>query len=107
MVKVGVTSEERAFPQLLTLELSIVVESDAAEINDNLKDTLDYIAVIDGIKERVSADQWNLIEKFGADICSLVLKLSPLVQHVSISVGKQVHPETEGVSVTIERARPE
>jgi FolB domain-containing protein len=104
-VSIGVTKEERAFPQELTLDVSIDAQTEQAEQSDAIGDTLDYMAVIQGLEELCRNEQWCLLEHFGAELCNQVLEMSPIVHRVSIRMLKRVHSATSGVSVLVERTR--
>lgn len=105
----GVTSEERARPQPLAVDLELDCEMGQAGLSDDLRQTVDYAAVVHRIVETGTDRETQLLEtmaeqlllvifqEFPVDRIKLWLrKLSPPITHVTRSVG-----------ITIERTRLE
>ena len=75
--------------------------------NDDLEATLDYGILAASIHERVSGEQWNLIERVAERVAELVLD-DARVHHVAVTVHKPEAPiqvPFRDVSVTITRTR--
>lgn len=60
--KIGVYAFEQKHPQKLIIDLCYAVPVKAAAETDDLKQTLDYDAIIEHLKDFVSHHQFNLIE---------------------------------------------
>lgn len=104
----GVHLEERMEPQ--PFEVDVVVDADltAAQASDELTDTIDYSAIFDGVRARVEADSFRLIEALAGAIAGDVLSAQPLAASVEVRVRKPNAPlpgSFETVEATVRRDR--
>jgi FolB domain-containing protein len=70
--RIGITPEERAFPQDLILNIVLTVQIDKALTSDNIQDTTDYFRFYKMIMDFTSTSRVNLLETLAnslADIC--------------------------------------
>jgi dihydroneopterin aldolase len=102
--RVGITPAERAFPQIVHVSLRLELPLKKAGLNDNLKDTVDYAAIISDLKKILKAREFNLIEAVAEAMAQHLLKI-PKITAVSIQATKKVFPEIESVGVAIYRRK--
>ncbi len=91
LARVGVTEEERAEPQHLTVSVALGLGTGFAAIADRLENTVDYAAVCDALKAEAKACQRNLIETLAEDLAAEVLQRFP-ISKVTVEVRKVHHP---------------
>ena len=104
----GVTLEERAVGQRVTLDLLCQLD-DAAGDNDDLANSVDYIALA-GLAKRVSLREGSATLEYVAKcIARECLAEFPLLQTIEVTFVKQSPPvefDIQEVGVTITLARP-
>ena len=98
--RVGVPDEEIAEPQRLLLDISIQPKSRFGEMNDDVKNTVDYAAVCEMIRTFATNGKWRLIETLAADVRTQILTF-PNVASATVKVRKFILPYTEQVSVEL------
>src|SRR6187402_2457812 len=102
---IGITAEERAVKQQLSIDLEFPIDGRAAE-TDSIKDAVDYDTVARAVAEVCSSREFHLIETLAEQISVHVLKTFP-ISEVRILVRKIspiAAPRVEYVSVEIVRA---
>lgn len=100
---VGVPDEERAQPQRLLLTVEMASDFSTASAHDDLRNTIDYHAVSQGLLRFGEGRSWRLIETLAVELADFILReFHPRV--VSVEVKKFVLPEARYVSVRVERA---
>lgn len=105
-IYLGWGDAERAFPQVVTLDLSCVVANDTIGTADELAQTVDYAAVVQTVKETLQERSWKIVEYLLAVIGDLLLQKYPLISSVTISLRKTILAEIDGFVVTTTRFRP-
>ena len=105
LARVGVSDEERALAQRLVFNITFWPIDDAARVNDDIAQTVDYAAVCVEAKNFVQARTDRLIETL-ADALAMRLLEMFAIRKVSIELRKFVLPEVEFVSVTVTREQP-
>jgi FolB domain-containing protein len=90
MALCGVLPEEQVRKQPFELDVSIETDLRAAGVSDDLADTIDYGALVEGIGEIADGARFALLERFAHDVAELALG----------------HPEATAVTVTIRKLRP-
>lgn len=103
----GVSAEERAFPQLL--EVDLVLEADLAPAgrSDDVADTIDYGPVIEIARGVVERNSFRLLEALAAALADKVLLLTP-ASAVTVAVRKLAVPveaDLDWAQVRIRRER--
>lgn len=98
-VRLGWYDEERAFPQVVTIDISLKVAAVRAFESDDVSDTVDYVQVVDLIRSQCEENSWKLLEKMTYDLVHGMLSAFPLVSEASISVKKNIVPLSQGISV--------
>jgi dihydroneopterin aldolase len=104
----GVQLEERMEPQPFEVDVAVDADLAAAQASDDLADTVDYSSIFDGVRARVEADSYRLIEALAGAIAGDVLAAHPLVASVEVRVRKPNAPlpgSFETVEATIRRGR--
>ncbi len=100
---IGVTEEERAEPQRLTVSLTLEPTRGLADLRDRVNKTIDYSAVCLAVQKLGYARPRNLIETLAEEIATLLLRRFP-VNRVVVELHKYILADTEHVGVRIERA---
>ncbi|MDR1190379.1 MAG: dihydroneopterin aldolase [Verrucomicrobiales bacterium] len=101
--RVGVSDAERARPQRLEISLTFPVPTvSAAAAGDDLSLTVDYFAVGETVKRVAAARPRKLLETLAEEIAAAVLA-EFTVSAVTLEVRKFILPETNFVSLVIER----
>ena len=101
---VGVPDTERRDRQRLLISLEIGVDSFAhAAGTDNMAWTINYADVVEHVKVVVARRSRKLLETLAEDLAFDLLKTFP-IKKITIEVKKFILPDTQYVSVKIERA---
>ena len=102
----GVPDEERREPQrlLISLEMSVATIAHAAK-TDDLARTINYRDVALRMKNLAEKRPRKLLETLSEEIATDILKTYP-VQKIVLEIKKFILPDTQYVSVRIERHAP-
>jgi dihydroneopterin aldolase len=101
----GATSQERARPQTVVLDLDISADLSRAAASDDLADTIDYGAVVDSVASLVRSTESKLLEHLAAKVISVVSRMDA-VSDVTVEIAKLSPPvdeRVEAIGVRIER----
>ncbi len=104
----GATEEERAFPQLIEVDLVIEADLSAAATSDTLADSVDYGPFVDLTERTVEGGSFRLLEGLAGALASGALQLSPSVVAVTVRVRKLAVPmdvSMDHAEVEIRRVR--
>ncbi len=102
--RVGIHPREQVAPQTVEISLEIGISAANAGFSDDLRDTVDYAAVIERLTQELSKRQFKLLERLAEFIADLLLK-EFACQRVCLSVAKiGVIPKVHRVGVRIERS---
>ena len=88
----GVLDTERANGGRFEIDVELICNVIEAEIEDNLKKTLDYEKVYSFIKDIVSAKKFYLIEALAARIAASIMENFERVYKVTVKVRKPSPP---------------
>src|SRR5439155_21883884 len=83
----GVTGEERAAPQRLTVSISLWLSHEARDLADKIQNTVNYSAVADETTQYVRSQSFDLIETLADGLARHLLKIFP-TQKVTVEVRK-------------------
>jgi dihydroneopterin aldolase len=102
---IGVYEWEKLSPQTLLLDLTIGLDTHAAGASDNIRDTVDYGAVVERIRADLKDSHYKLLEALAEHIAQTVLH-DFRAQWIKVSVAKIAHLRgVAQVGVTIARSR--
>ena len=100
---IGVPDAERRQKQRLLISLELSVDSFAhAAGTDNMAWTVNYAEVVQHVKNQAAKRARKLLETLAEELAADLLKAFP-IKKVSLEIKKFILPETQYVSVKIER----
>jgi dihydroneopterin aldolase len=103
--KLGVPAWERMVPQTIILDIEIGYDFSKACQSDAIEDTIDYGAVVERIRQKLSDNSFQLVEALAEHVCQLILS-EFRAQKVKIKVAKpNILPGLKALGVVIERAK--
>lgn len=100
--RIGITGEERAKPQRLTVSLALVPKQGFSRLGDRFKNAVDYADVCARVRALAAQRPRNLIETLAEEIARILLAHFAL-SAVEIELRKYILPETGFVAVRIHR----
>jgi len=100
--QIGITAEERAEPQRLTVNLQLQPLRNFSNLDDRIENTVDYFKVCAAVKKLAVHPPRNLLETLAEDIARELLASFPL-QAIEIELRKYILPDTGFVAVKIHR----
>ena len=100
--RVGVPDEERAHPQRLLIDATLVPRTAFADQADDLTLTADYDAAARRMAAVATERPRKLIETLAADLAAMLLREFPLVA-AEVEIRKFILPQTEYVAVRCRR----
>jgi len=95
---IGVTDEERASPQTLSVTVRFRITRRFADLEDDLSRTADYSAIAAEVSAFVGASKYRLIETLVSELADHLVSKFPLT-YLEVEVKKFILPETGFVSV--------
>ena len=105
MARVGVDEVERRYEQRIVVSVDLAVVDDYDGVSDNLRDVLDYGAVVKDIRSVVEADHVHLLETLAGRIAHNCLA-DQRVRSVRVRIEKpDILPGCRSVGIEIERRR--
>lgn len=100
--RVGVTENERANPQRLTLTISAWPDKSFENLEDDITQTANYSAMCAAAREVARDRSTKLIETLAARLASHLLQNFP-IRKVQVELRKFVLPDAKHVSVKVTR----
>lgn len=100
--RVGVTENERAKPQRLTLTLKVHLNTGFDRLEDDIGRTVNYSGLCVAAREFVEARSDKLVETLAAKLASYLLEKFPL-RRVELELRKFVLPDAKHVAITVVR----
>lgn len=104
VTSIGVTEEERAVPQSVSVSINITPKKSFKGFNDRIENTINYYEVSQAVRKKAAEGERNLIETLAEDLADAVLDFNGVCA-ITLSVEKFIIPDCDSVSVTITRAR--
>ena len=104
-IHVGVTDEEQARTQHLTVSMTIRPVRGFADLRDRIEHTVNYSAVCAAIRALAATHPRRLIETLASEIAETILARFP-VASVDVELRKYILPDTDYVAVRLTRHRP-
>jgi dihydroneopterin aldolase len=103
----GVLAEEQTRPQPFVLDITMNLDTSAAERSDDLDDTVDYASVARHVASLVERERWQLLERVAGRVCDEIMTDTRITK-VVVRVAKPKAPlglDAESVAVTVSRTR--
>jgi dihydroneopterin aldolase len=100
--RVGCQDSERAYPQMLKMDLRIHYDMRKAIASDSITDSVDYRQVAACIRELLGSREWKLIETLANDIGQAVRRQSDAITGVEVTLFKDVIVDAESVVVVLD-----
>lgn len=91
---IGVTAEERADAQSLSVTIELFLDLGPASASDNLDDSIDYGVVAVSAAKQLRANSRKLLESAAGDLLETLLEL-PRVEGVAVELAKLDPPIPE------------
>jgi 7,8-dihydroneopterin aldolase/epimerase/oxygenase len=99
----GETQAERAYPQMLEVDLVIETDLAAAATSDALADTVDYGPIVELTERTIEGRTYRLLEGLAGALVAGVLEQSAAIDAVTVRVRKLAVP----MDVSIDHAEVE
>jgi len=90
--RLGASEEERAFPQLLEVDLEVEADLQAAATSDALVDTVDYGPLVELVARTVEGGSFRLLEALAGAIAAGAMEFTPQIRAVTVRVRKLAVP---------------
>ena len=100
--RIGVTEEERATPQTIHLDVEVVIDAAKATATDQVKDAVDYAALVSAVKALAQSRPFTLMETLAEATASLVLAQCGM-PWVRVRIKKRALPGIDHAAVEITR----
>ena len=104
-VRLGCTAEERAYTQLVTIDVEVSIDTTRCIASDELKDTVDYLDISAAIQKVASEMEWKLLERMCDTLAVEILNAFKPVRSVKLQARKFIIPNSSGISCTVVRER--
>jgi dihydroneopterin aldolase len=88
----GVSEEERAFPQMLEVDLDLEADLAAAAASDALADSVDYGPLVELTGQVVEGSSFKLLEGLAGALVGGVLAADPRIAAATVRVRKLAVP---------------
>lgn len=89
---IGAIEEERAFPQMLEVDLVVEAELSAAASSDALADTIDYGPLVTLTERTLESGSFTTLEGLAGTLVRGVLEAAPKAAAVTVRVRKLAVP---------------
>jgi 7,8-dihydroneopterin aldolase/epimerase/oxygenase len=100
--RVGVTENERGYPQRLTLTISVWPDKSFDTLEDDITRAVNYSAICAAARDFTRDQCTKLIETLATRLASHLLQVFP-IKKVCVELRKFVLPDAKYVSVTVTR----
>ena len=102
--RIGVTEAERATPQKIQLDLELAIDAAKAAAHDDVRDALDYAALVSTVTQHVQRKPYHLLETLAEDVASHILSKFPTT-NVRVRIKKRALPSIEYAAVEVVRKK--
>ena len=102
--RVGVTENERAKPQRLTLTITVWPEGAFDNLQDDITRTIDYSGMCMSVRNFVAEHAPKLVETLAGQLAAHLLNGFP-IQKIRIELCKFVLPDAKHVAVVVMREK--
>ncbi len=100
--RIGVLDWEQARPQPIWIDVELAVQAAKAAAHDDVRQTVDYAALVERVRRCVGARPYRLLETVAEDIARL-LRREFGVPEVRVRVRKRALPGIGYAAVEVER----
>ena len=101
---IGVSDWEQAKAQDVWIDLELEIDAAKAAAHDDVKDAVDYGALVTAVKSLVQGTSCHLVETLAEEVASLILSQFAAPQ-VRVRVKKRALPGIESAAVEVLRTR--
>ena len=104
----GVGEDERAYPQVIEVDLELEAELETAARTDELAETIDYGPLIELTRAIVEERSFRLLEGIAGALLEAVIAAAPTATAVTVRVRKLAVPveaDLDHAEVTLRRER--
>ena len=100
---VGVGSQERANPQILTLQIEVGLRTDSLAFeSDRIADTVDYAAVAELVRTECRVTRYRLLERLADHLCQAIEARFP-ADWVRLRIAKTgIVPDARAVGIVFD-----
>jgi FolB domain-containing protein len=105
LVRLGCSTEERAFPQKAVFDIDLFLDFERCIKTDDIKDTVNYIPIIQELQHTLADGEWRMIEKLSWDVAQFILGKSTELSKVRVRAKKNILAGCEGFSATVQIER--
>lgn len=84
---IGTLPQEREFEQKIIVNLELEMDMSSAAESDDLLDTVDYVELVDNVREALGEARCHLLER-AAEIVANVCLAEPRIERVTATVRK-------------------
>lgn len=104
---IGIYPREKAAPQTIEISLQIGTATAGAGATDDIRDTIDYAAVVERLRAELAKQHFHLLEKLAEHVAGLLIEDFG-ASWVRVSVAKLgMMRGVRRAGVIIERSRPD
>ncbi len=100
--RVGVTEQERQSPQPIWVDLELPIDAKRAAARDDVKDAVDYAALVTAVKAQAEGNTYRLLETMAEAMAALILKQFR-VPEVLVRIKKRALPGVDYAAVEVVR----
>ncbi len=100
--RVGVYEWEQEKPQPIWIDLELAIDARQAATRDDVKDAVDYGALVTAVKTQVEGRVYRLLETMAEDVAAVILK-EFRVPEALVRVKKRALPGVDYAAVEVRR----
>lgn len=105
---IGINPDERVTPQDVLVNATLFVDTRAAGMSDDMRDSVNYSTITKAMKAHIETAEPGLVERLVADLARICFETDRRVEEVEITAEKPgAVTFTRSVGVTIRRDRAE
>lgn len=104
LCRIGTTEHEQRNPQEIIIDLEISIDAAVAAKTDDVRDAVDYAAIVGDVKELAEEAPFALMETLAEEIAAMLLEEFG-TEAVRVRVSKKALAEIDNASIEIERER--
>ena len=102
--RIGVTPDERALPQRLSIDVELAIDAGRAAEVDRMKAAVDYVALVEQVRVLCAEQSYHLVETVAEALAKKILEAGSTT-HVRVVVRKRAVAGLGYAAVEVERRR--